>query len=466
MGTDGSWFQQVRMREIRIVPKSGRMTIGGKTYENADGVLIGPTALEQKQSVSGDVVFAGHCLYEPKLKIDDFRGLDVKGRLVACLPGFPAGIPSETAAYLVDQRGAFLAERGAIGSISLQTQARAKQRPFAKMVRTLDAPRMVLLKPDGQIVNETPGLLVGATLSPEVSAALFAGAPRSFAEVDKASEKGAVKGFPLKQKVTIARESTWQEIESPNVVGMVQGTDPVLSKQVVVLGGHLDHLGVGTPVNGDAIYNGALDNGAGSATLIEVAKATAKAPPKRSVLFVSTTAEEKGLLGAEYYAENPTVPKDAVVGMIDLDMPILTYQIQDVVAYGAQHSSVAEFVAAAAKDMGLKVSPDPMPEETIFVRSDHYMYVKQGVPAIMLTTGVLNGGDKAFRDFLATQYHQPSDDLSLPIHWDAGARFAELNWRVMERMANAAEPPRWYRGDYFGDLFAPRAPKVAPPAGS
>ena len=118
--------------------------------------------------------------------------------------------------------------------------------------------------------------------------------------------------------------------------------------------------------------------------------------------------------------------------------------------------------AAAAGEIGISLSPDPIPEETIFVRSDHYAFVRQGVPAIMLSTGVLNGGEKAFADFLATQYHQPSDDLALPIRWDQGARFAELNWRVMQHIANAPEPPRWYRDDYFGDLFAPSAPKAAP----
>ncbi len=462
-GTDGSWFQQVKMREIRIVPGSGRLTMGERTYENGDGVFVGPSALEQTQSVTAEVVFAGHCLYEPKLAIDDFRGLDLTGKFVACLPGFPAGLPSETAAYLTDRRSTFLAQRGAIGLLSLWTQNQQKRQPFDKVVATLDNPRMALLRPDGEIVNDAPGMRSGARLSPEASAALFVGARRSFAEVDAASGRGSVRGFALKPRVTIVRESTWKDIESPNVVGMVRGSDPALAAEIVVLGGHLDHLGIGKPVNGDAIYNGALDNAAGSATLIEVAKATAAAPPKRSVLFVATTAEEKGLLGAAYYAENPTVPADKVVAMVDLDMPILTYDFEDVVAYGAEHSTVAGFVADAAREMNVAVSPDPIPEETIFVRSDHYEYVKQGVPAIMLSTGVLGGGDKAFAQFLATQYHQPSDDMSLPIHWQAGARFAELNWRVMERIANAAEPPRWYQGDYFGDLFAPGAPKAPAP---
>ena len=459
-GTGGAWFQDVRMREARIVPGSGRVTIGDTPFANGDRVVISPSMLEQKQDIAADVVFAGHCLYEPRLQIDDFRGLDLKGKIVACLPGFPQGLPSETAAYLTSSASRFVAERGGIGRVQLWTAARERRTPFDRLVASIDDPRMELLQPSGEVHNDAPGLATGATLSREASEALFAGAPRTFAAVDAAGEKASVRGFALKRRIRIERESTWKEIVSPNVVGMVRGSDPALAAEIVVLGGHLDHLGMGTAVNGDAIYNGALDNAAGSATLIEVARATAAAPPKRSVLFVATTAEEKGLLGAAYYAENPTVPADKVVAMVDLDMPILTYDFQDVVAYGAEHSTVAEFVAAAAGEMGVSVSPDPMPEQTIFVRSDHYEYVKQGVPAIMLTTGVLNGGDKAFADFLATQYHQPSDDLSLPIHWQAGARFAEINWRVMKRIANAAAPPRWYEGDYFGDMFAPAAPKA------
>ena len=157
------------------------------------------------------------------------------------------------------------------------------------------------------------------------------------------------------------------------------------------------------------------------------------------------------------------VAGDKIVAMVDLDMPILTYDFQDVVAYGAEHSSVAEFVAAAAGQMNIAVTPDPRPEETIFVRSDHYSYVKQGVPAIMLTTGELNGGKEAYAHFLETNYHQPSDDLAQPLDWRAGARFAELNWRIMELIANSPQPPRWYAGDYFGDLFAAGEPRANPP---
>jgi Zn-dependent M28 family amino/carboxypeptidase len=462
-GSNGGWLQPVPLREARLVPGSGAAWIGDRKFANGQQVVVSPSMLDETQDASADVVFAGHCLVEPSLKIDDFKGLDVKGKIVACLPGFPKGLPSETAAFLVDQRARFATARGAIGMIGLWTRQQEKQYPFAQLVNTIGNPRMERLNPDGSVYQFAPGLRLAGVFGPEAAALLFAGAAKSFAAVDQAGETASVRGFPLQPKVRISRQTSWKTIESANVVGMVPGTDPALKAEHVVLGAHLDHIGIGKPVAGDAIYNGALDNAAGSATLIEVAKATAKAPPRRSTLFIAATAEEKGLLGAEYYAGNPTVPIGSIVGMIDLDMPILTYDFQDVTAYGADHSTVAQAVALAAGQLGLKLSPDPMPEETIFVRSDHYAFVQRGVPAIMLATGFAAGGDQATQAFFAKHYHQPSDDLSLPVHWDQGAKFADLNFRVMQLLANAEGRPRWYQGDFFGDRFSPASARAAKP---
>ena len=460
-GDKGRWYQKVPLREARLVKDSGFVTIGGKRHANGDAVFAGPSMIEEKQNRSAQVVFAGHCLYEPALKIDDFKGLDVKGKFVACLPGFPKGLPSETAAYLTDQRSRFIAQRGATGLLLLWDAEREKRQPFARLAATIDNPRMERLNPDGSVYMMAPGVVTGGTFARPAIEELFAGAPRRFADVERESMTASVRGFPLNPRVTVERQTTWKTIETANVVGMVRGTDPAVAGQHVVLGAHLDHIGVGKPVNGDAIYNGALDNGAGSATLIEVAKATAARPPRRSVLFISATAEEKGLLGAEYYAGNPTVPVASIVSMIDLDMPIITYDFTDVIAFGADHSTVAKFVADGAADMGVKLSPDPMPEQTIFVRSDHYAFVQRGVPAIMLATGYGGGGKAAWDTFLANHYHQPSDDLTLPIRWGQGARFAELNWRIMERIANAKDVPQWYQGDFFGDRFSPTTARAS-----
>ncbi len=237
----------------------------------------------------------------------------------------------------------------------------------------------------------------------------------------------------------------------------------MLKQEYVVLMGHADHLGVDPQPGADRIYNGALDNAAGVATLLEVARAFAVSPqrPKRSILIVANTAEEKGLLGAEAFANDPPVPADRIVAAIDLDMPLLLYDFTDVVAYGGSHSTVDVAFRTAGRAMGIALSPDPMPEQTIFVRSDHYAMAKVGVPAVMLATGMANGGDKAWARFLSTQYHQQNDDLQLPINWNAGAKFAELNYRALRLLADANEPARWYEGDYFGNLFAPSAKKAA-----
>jgi Zn-dependent M28 family amino/carboxypeptidase len=226
--------------------------------------------------------------------------------------------------------------------------------------------------------------------------------------------------------------------------------------------GHADHIGMKKEGVSDRINNGALDNAAGTATLVEVARALAVAPdrPRRSVLIVANTAEEKGLLGAESFAHAPTVPIDRMIAAIDLDMPMLLYDFTDVVAYGSTHSTLKGVFEKTAAAMGLKLSPDPMPEQAVFVRSDHYTMVKQGIPAVMLATGMANGGDKAWATYLSTHYHRPSDDLSLPIVWSAGAKFAEFNYRVVKALADGDGRPQWYANDYFGDLFAPKAVKA------
>jgi len=166
------------------------------------------------------------------------------------------------------------------------------------------------------------------------------------------------------------------------------------------------------------------------------------------------------LIGADYYAHFPTVPIEKIVGNVDLDMPLLTYEFTDVVAFGANHSTVAKFVEQAVAPMNIKLSPDPMPEQGIFTRSDHYQFVRQGVPAVFLMTGLANGGDKAWEVFQGEFYHTPKDDLSLPFNWKAGAKFAEANYRITRAIADSTTPPLWYQGDYFGDVFAPKAPRA------
>jgi Zn-dependent M28 family amino/carboxypeptidase len=197
--------------------------------------------------------------------------------------------------------------------------------------------------------------------------------------------------------------------------------------------------------------------------MIEAARMFAAQPvrPKRSVLFIANTGEERGLLGADFYANHPTVPSSSIVGLVDLDMPLLLYPFNDVTAFGADHSTIGATVAEAGKSMGISVSPDPMPEEAIFTRSDHYMFVRRGIPAVLLMTGHANGGKAHWDAYLGKTYHSPQDDLSQKIDWNAGARYALLNYRIARALADGPVRPMWLQGDYFGDLFDPRGPRAA-----
>jgi Zn-dependent M28 family amino/carboxypeptidase len=295
---------------------------------------------------------------------------------------------------------------------------------------------------------------------------LFAAAGHPLDAVLAAADKegGRPRGFALQASVKIALASTWRAIKTENVVALLRGSDPALAGESVVLSAHLDHLGVGG--NGpDKIYNGAMDNAAGVATMLAAARALVATPerPRRSVLFVALTGEESGQLGSDYLARHPLPAAGKMVADVNFDMPVLLYRFTDLVAFGAQHSTIGPIAAAAAKRDGITLAPDPIPEEGIFTRSDHYRFVQQGIPAVFVVPGFAGEGEKQFRAFLKDHYHQPSDDLSLPFDWEAGALFARVNTHIVLGIANADMAPRWYAGDFFGHEYAAGAAKAPKP---
>jgi Zn-dependent M28 family amino/carboxypeptidase len=472
-GEDGSWYQWVPLRTATFGSGPARVSISGPTgtrsWINGSDVIIGPSVFARQQDISAPVVFVGYGIDAPKDGADDYRGLDVRGKIVAVLAGAPADIPSELAAHFVDQKYATAARHGAIGFISLPTASSEESTPWTVRLRYLGRPKMTWVAPDGEAFVDAPGLVAGATLNGPAAEALFAGGRRSYAAVRaEAARNGAhPRGFALATRIRIERTSDWTDIRSPEVIGILPGADPKLRDEYVILMGHLDHLGIKRDAEAgeDAIFNGTLDNAAGVATMLEAARAFTRSGdrPRRSVMFIANTAEEKGLLGADYYAHQPTVPIDRIAAVVDLDMPLLLYDFTDVIAFGAEHSTVAQTVARAAGSIGVALSPDPMPEENIFVRSDHYMFVKQGVPAILLATGFANGGEAKWKDFLANTYHDVDDDMKQPIVWSAGAKYARLNYLISRELADADARPLWYKGDFFGNLYAPKAPKAPVP---
>lgn len=462
-GGDGkSYLQPVPLVSYRAADQ-GSVSLkdaSGKaqTLTFGEDYLVGGSPLGAEIKLSAPLVFVGFGVVAPEHGRDDYAGIDAKGKIVVMLRGAPKSYQTEERAYYGNGRvkAAAALAHGAIGIVSIETRTREKLYPFANQVRQFQSWGVTWrdAKDQAFVASKIPTL---ATISVAGTSKLFAGAPSSAdAILDAAETPDAVfHAFDLPVSLDATLHNEIKKVESENVVGILPGSDPKLKDEYVVLSAHLDHLGVTPPVNGDQINNGALDNASGVATTLEVArlfKASGKAP-KRSLLFLIDTAEEKGLIGAGYFAENPTVPKAAIAADVDLDMPILTYDFTDVVAFGADRSTIGPVVKRAAAGMKIGLSPDPMPDEGIFTRSDHYRFVEKGVPAVFLITGFANGGEAAFKDFMANHYHKPSDDLSLPIRYDVGAKFARLNYEITKGLADSPTRPAWNKGDFFGEKF-------------
>jgi Peptidase family M28 len=465
-GEKGSWFQQVPFRRASYEQQPKLiLAIDGKSFPLEPGKDVGlrPSVTARSRELTAGFMFVGYGLKDARYGFDDYRGLNVRGKIVVALAGTPGGLPSDVDAHLNASKDRIAAEQGAIGFVELSRNDGSAGR--LDPVRRGGRPLVDWVDADGRAGSVPAGLQLQLGFSQEMAARLFEGAPRPLSAIRaEAKNRISPRGFALLPTLTVRSESKWEDFTSPEVIGLLRGTDPSLAAQHVVLMGHLDHLGVKPDARPgeDAIYNGALDNAAGVATMLEAARQFAAQParPKRSLLFIANTGEERGLLGADYYANHPTVAAASIVGLVDLDMPVLLYPFTDVTAFGADHSTIGATVAEAGRSMGISVAPDPMPQEAIFIRSDHYRFVRKGVPAVLLMTGYANGGAAAWANYLGRVYHSPQDDLSQNIDWDSGARYALLNYRIARAMADAPERPMWLRNDYFGDLFDPKGPRA------
>ena len=456
-GDEGGYLQRVPLVSYKAdgqgsVVWTGR---GGAPTPLAfgTGYVPVPNATRAETSVSAPVVFVGYGIDAPQYKQADYKGVNVRGKIVVFFGGAPARFGGEERAFFGSGRTKLeeAAKRGAVGAIQIGG-ARATA-DAGRLAEGYDRPRVTWANPDG--TGHAEGAPQLATMTRAGAAKLFAARDwtRVLAEVDKPDPR--FRSAALPGTLTIASKTSFAPLTSSNVVGVIPGGDPALKDQVVVLSAHLDHIGVGRPVNGDAINNGALDNAIGIASLIEEAKrfkAEGRAP-KRTVMFLAVTAEEKGLVGSDYFANHTTVPLKSIVADVNLDMPILLYPFEDMVVFGAERSTLGPIVRRAVESAGVTLSPDPIPEQGIFVRSDHFRFVQKGVPSVFLWPGSKGPGKAAVDHFLSTNYHRPSDDLSQPILWDQGVRFVDVNYRIAREIADAAARPVWNRSDYFGTLY-------------
>ncbi|MBX3565776.1 MAG: M28 family peptidase [Sphingomonas sp.] len=465
-GDEGSFLQKVPLISIKPAGK-GSMALTRRKGAPAIDLVFGEdyypgaNAAQLDYSVTAPVVFVGYGIVG--LGRDDYKGVDVKGKIVAFFPGAPGDYPPEERAHLSGgpAKAAIAMQRGAVGYITLESPRTGRGiYPFAALAGLWDRPRVGWANADGTghvASAATPAL---GMLSKAGAAKLFAGSKAKWDQVLKMAEddKAVFKAVQLPGTLTVGLKTAFTPLPSYNVAGLLKGSDPVLSKEIVVLSAHLDHIGIGKAnAFGDTINNGAMDNAVGIASLIEEAKrfkASGKAP-RRSILFLAVTAEEKGLVGADYYANNPTLPKGDLVANVNLDMPIINYKFEDIVPFGAAHSTIGDIATKAAAEIGVTVSPDSRPDEAFFVRSDHYRFVQQGVPSIFLWPGEKGPGKAAVDAFLANNYHKPSDELvqTPAIDWESGVRFVDVNYRIARAIADGDEKPMWKKGDFFGTVF-------------
>lgn len=474
-GEEG-YYQRVPFRTATLVAGSA------KFYLEQDGTRLelpyleafttSPSTVVEQLEVTAPLVFVGYGLVSPQFGFDDYAELDVDGAIVVVLPGMPEGLPSEAAAHLSRTKTDLAKERGAVGMITLHTPKQEITRPFAASRRYAEsARRMSWLSPEGTPYSTQAW--AEAYLHYEAAAPLFS---QTAVELDaiwqQLEANDMPQGFALNVAATLAKESVFTETSSPNVMAQLKGAHPKLQDEVVLYTAHSDHLGMKTTAEGDTkIYNGAMDNAAGVAVMLETARLFVEASrrgdhPERTIMFAAVTAEERGLLGADYFAHYPTVPLNNIVANVNLDMPVLLYNFADVVAFGAEHSSLGEVVTAAAAKYGIKRSPDPMPEQAIFTRSDHYALVRKGVPAVFLMTGFEsqdegeNGGD-VWGEFFANYYHDVTDNVATltekyqGIRYDAGATFTQINYDIGRIIAQSKQRPYWFADSYFGQILAP-----------
>ncbi len=469
---DGSYFQRVPLRKAQLVPGSAKLAFSfadnALTLNYPQQFFTGPNVQNTSVNLQGDMVFVGYGLVSDVFGLNDYANLDVKGKVVVMLTGVPAFLPSEERAYLGNMKTEFAVERGAIGILTIHTPEREKTQPYANSLLFLNNPSMSWLDENGEPGRGFAQIAGSAYLHNDAASELFAAAGQSLEEVFAAiAEDKVPSGFNLPGKVSLQSESTHQTISSPNVLAMLPGSDPLLKDEYVVLTAHSDHIGFANDLRTeDKINNGAMDNAAGVAILLETARLFAALPkaPKRSILFAAVTAEEKGLLGADYFAKQPPVPVTQMVANVNLDMPVLLYDFADLIAFGANHSTLGDVVSRAAAKEGIALSADPMPEQAIFTRSDHYRLVQQGVPAVFLMTGftakdpAVDGG-KVWGSFFAKHYHKPSDDIASltrdygAIRYDAGAVFADINFNIALDVANSSQRPVWRKESFFRGVF-------------
>ena len=454
-GKDG-YYQAVHFQSRQIIEKecSAALVRGGKEEPLTLGDdIIFSSRIDLAPEVEAPLLFVGYGLKVPEKNYDDFAGLDLKGKVVVILNGSPEEIPGSLASHYQTpaERWKALQAAGAVGAISIPNPA-SMDVPWSRIALNRAHPSMELSDP---VFDETAGEKLSMYANPAQADKFFAGTGHTFAQLaELGKERKPLPHFALPVSIRAKTKLEKKDVDSSNIIAKLPGSDPALKNEYVVLSAHIDHIGIGEPVNGDRIYNGAMDNGSGSAALLDIAASLKRSPEKlkRSLLFVFVTGEEKGLLGSKYFTQYPTVDPKSMVADINIDMFLPIIPLKTMVVFGLAESDLGDLASEVAQSRGVQVVPDPEPQRNLFIRSDQYNFIRHGIPALAMN--VFPAADSAeqkkiFKDWLTNRYHAPSDDLGQPIDFSAAAQYEEIARGLMVRVANDERRPEWKADSFF-----------------
>jgi Zn-dependent M28 family amino/carboxypeptidase len=452
--SDG-FFQPVKFTSRRIVESESSLVL--LRNGQREPLTLGEDAtlsarVDPPAELEADLVFAGYGLSIPEAQHDDYEGLDVRGKLVVYVAGAPARIAGPLAAHMqyLGERAALLKQHGAVGAIMIQNP-KHMDIPWERASLARFLPAMSLAE---AAMDETQGMKLMVAINPARAEKLFQGSGHTFDQIlAAANSEKPLPHFALPARLAVKAKVERASVNSDNVVALLLGHDPVLKNEYVVFTAHLDHVGVGKPIKGDAIYNGAMDNASGVAAQLDVAARLKETGTKlrRSVLFVSVTGEEKGLLGSRFFANHPTVPPGSIVANLNLDMFLPLFPLKKLTIYGLDESDLGTEAAAVAESSGVEPQRDLEPARNIFIRSDQYSFIRRGVPALAFKVGYDKGSpqEQVVKKWLRERYHAPSDDLAQPVDKAAAGAFDILIAKLLERIANRDLRPRWKETSFF-----------------
>jgi Zn-dependent M28 family amino/carboxypeptidase len=416
----------------------------------------------QPKSITAPLVFIGYGLDLPEAKYDDFNSPEMpmsslKGKIVVYINGGPADLPGPLKSFArTSPLQKALVDAGAAGSISIATP-KSMDFPWERVAANASQPGMRLAPTptDAAIARKHPALadqhatMFSAAFNPGEAEKLFEGAGHTFADLlVLADAQKPLPRFDLHKSLTAKVVTENSTVESPNIVAKLEGSDPVLKNEYVLVSAHLDHLGAEK-----TLFPGAIDDASGVASVVEIAKAFSRTRerPKRSLLFVIFTGEEKGLLGSRYFAGHPTVPESAIVADFNLDMFMPIFALKKLHVQGLAESTLGDEARAVGAQHNIEIANDPEPDRNSFIRTDQYSFVLAGVPSLAMKFGWTAGSPeyKAWRQWLAQRYHSAEDNLTQPVDTAAAAQFDSFLADLARRVANNPGRPHYIESSFF-----------------